>query len=378
MKAEHNIINNAHVLHISECVGGGVERYVEMLLPRLKSAGVRQCLLCSKECNIRNYTDLDILVEPVDFKRTSNPFAIVGIVRKVRSLIKKHSPDIVYCHSSYAGAFGRIAAIGLPCRVLYNPHGWAFKALSFSKLKRATFLLVEILLSFFTDKIICISEAERNAAIRKRVCSEKKTVFIENGVDIPKVKNATPIDRGTLGLHQSDFVIGMAGRISAQKAPDTFIKAAKLISHRISNAAFVIIGDGEDRKEIENYAKENNVKLHITGWVDNPYSYMKIFDVALVLSRWEGLSLVVPEFMASRVSVIGTKIDSIVPVIQDGENGLLVNVDDPEDVLEKVLSIHNNPEKANYMKTNAYEGVGRFDITRVAEQTLQLINTILD
>ena len=370
-------IDDISVLHIAECAGG-VERYIQMLVPRLNSRGIRQYFVCSKEYDVQGYSGFCDATEQLDLSRTFNPISIIRTIHNVRTLIKKYRPNIVYCHSSYAGAFGRIAAIGLPCRVLYNPHGWAFKALSFSELKRGVFLLAEILLSFFTDKIICISEAERNAAIRKRVCSEKKTVFIENGVDIPKVKNATPIDRGTLGLHQSDFVIGMAGRISAQKAPDTFIKAAKLISYRISNAAFVIIGDGEDRKKIENYAKENNVKLRITGWVDNPYSYMKIFDVALVLSRWEGLSLVVPEFMASRVSVIGTRIDSIVPIIQDGENGLLVNVDDPEDSLEKVLFLYNNPDKANYMKTNAYEEVGRFDITRVAEQTLQLINTILD
>ena len=47
-------------------------------------------------------------------------------IKAVRALIKKYNPDIVYAHSSKAGAITRVADIGLKNHCVYNPHGWAF------------------------------------------------------------------------------------------------------------------------------------------------------------------------------------------------------------------------------------------------------------
>lgn len=368
-------IDDIFVLHISECAGG-VERYIQMLVPRLNSRGVRECFVCSREYDVHKYDGFCDAVEQLDLKRTSNPIFVFGIIRNVRSLIRKFKPDVVYCHSSYAGFFCRFAALGLPCKVVYNPHGWAFNVRSFPKIKRGIFLAIEFLLSFITDRIVCISEAERQAAIRKRVCSKSKTVLIENGVDILKIKNTNPLDKESIGLHASDYVVGMVGRITMQKGPDTFIRAARLISQNIPNAVFVIVGDGEDRAKIESYAKENNIKLHITGWVDNPYPYMKIFNVALVLSRWEGFGLVIPEFMAAGVNVIGTRVDAIASLIHDGLNGLLVNVDNAKEVSQKVIYLYSRPEEAKRIRTNATKDLSKFNIDRVADQHFQLFRKL--
>jgi hypothetical protein len=51
---------------------------------------------------------------------------MIKAIKEIRHKVKGAKPDIVYCHSSFAGALGRIAVIGLPCKVVYNPHGWAF------------------------------------------------------------------------------------------------------------------------------------------------------------------------------------------------------------------------------------------------------------
>lgn len=113
------------IVHIVECAGG-VERYLEMLVPRLTVKGIHQSLVCSKLLNTKKLNDsLDNCVV-TDMGRTLNPLAVVRIVRQVRKAIKKIKPDIVYCHSSFAGVFGRIAAIGTNSKVVYNPHGWAF------------------------------------------------------------------------------------------------------------------------------------------------------------------------------------------------------------------------------------------------------------
>lgn len=51
-------------------------------------------------------------------------------------IYKKYMPDVIYMHSSKAGALGRLADIGFKNIVLYNPHGWAFNMNNISVIKK--------------------------------------------------------------------------------------------------------------------------------------------------------------------------------------------------------------------------------------------------
>ena len=113
------------VLHIAECAGG-VERYLQMLLPRLEEKGMCQYFICSLNYDKSRYESLVDGVEQMDLKQTFSPVQIVKKVCSIRKSIKRIQPDIIYCHSSFAGGLGRLAALGMGCKVVYNPHGWAF------------------------------------------------------------------------------------------------------------------------------------------------------------------------------------------------------------------------------------------------------------
>lgn len=113
------------VLHIAECAGG-VERYLQMLMPRLEKCDFCQYFICSQNYDKRKYHDVIDGVEQIDMVQTLSPFQIISKVLSIRKIIKRLHPDVVYCHSSFAGGLGRMAAVGLSCKVVYNPHGWAF------------------------------------------------------------------------------------------------------------------------------------------------------------------------------------------------------------------------------------------------------------
>lgn len=104
-------------------------------------------------------------------------------IKAVRKLIRKYNPDIVYAHSSKAGAIARVADIGLKNHCVYNPHGWAFN-MRCSARKKAMYTAIERVAAPFCDKIICISDAEKRSALDRRICREDKLQVIFNGVDI--------------------------------------------------------------------------------------------------------------------------------------------------------------------------------------------------
>lgn len=245
-------------------------------------------------------------------------------------------------------------------------------------LKKRIFIVIERILACITDKIVCISEAEKNSAIIYKIANKSKLELITNGIVISKVRDAESIKKEDLGIPIDSYIVGMIGRLEFQKAPDVFVKAGKLIKKEIPNAVFIIVGNGDLTDEIKKYAYQNDLKLIITGWVDNPYSYLKLFDIALLLSRWEGFGLAIAEYMAAEKNVIATRVDAIPTLIHDGVDGLLVEVDNPEDVKEKVCYIFNHPIEAKYMRDHALAKVKtNYDIGRVVDQHIKMFEKLL-
>lgn len=248
--------------------------------------------------------------------------------------------------------------------------------------KRVMYTAIEKMAAPFCNKIICISEAEKQSALDKKICVEKKLQVIFNGVDIEAYECGEhgKVKRADLNIPEDAFVVGMVGRISPQKAPDVFVKMARLVKDEVPNAHFIIVGNGNQEAEIRKYAEDNDFSenLHITGWVDNPMSYVELFDVACLLSRWEGFGLALPEYMMAGKPIVASRVDAIPNIIRDGENGLLVEADDATRASEAVLRIYREKELKDKLILQGLEDVhSRFNARRVSEEHGMLFHELL-
>lgn len=185
--------------------------------------------------------------------------------------------------------------------------------------KKAIYTVIEKIAAPFCDKIICISDAEKQSALDNKICRDEKLQVIFNGVDIEAYENGvhSAVKRKDLNIPEDAFVVGMVGRMSPQKAPDVFIKMAKLVKDAVPNAHFIIVGNGNQEVEIRKYAEDNGFSdsLHITGWVENPMSYVELLDVAFLLSRWEGFGLALPEYMMVGKPIVASRVDAIPNIV---------------------------------------------------------------
>ena len=109
------------ILHIAQAAGG-VDRYLKMLFKYMDSALFENILICS---DVFKADDYKSLVDKFEFVEMHREIGLNDIkaAAKVRKLIRKYNPDIVYAHSSKAGALARIADLGINNKVIYNPHG---------------------------------------------------------------------------------------------------------------------------------------------------------------------------------------------------------------------------------------------------------------
>lgn len=365
------------VLHVAEAAGG-VERYLQTLFKYSDKQLVENILVCSQNYDYKKMKSLADRVIVLKMSHQISPSSDIKVEKALRRIIKKLKPDIIYAHSSKAGALARIADLGLKNKVIYNPHGWAFN-MQQSAQKKELYKWVEKISAHFCDKIVCISDAEKESALREKICKPSKLQVIYNGIDLEEIKNTVPKTRKELNLPEDAFVVGMVGRLTKQKAPDIFVKAAKLIKQKIPNTYFLMVGDGELRDQIEKMIHQFGLdkSFLITGWVDNPASYMKIMNVGCLLSRWEGFGLVLPEYMACGVPIVATNVDAIPNIIKDHENGLLVEVNDSDTVKYNVSKVLLTPQLATSLTNKGIVMVTKkFNIKGTAVLTEKLYKKV--
>lgn len=368
------------LFHIVQCAGG-VDCYLRMLLSHMDRSRYMHILVCSSDYFKSDYQGLVDEFIQIEMCNSLSFKKDVKAVLKVRSFIKYYHPDVIYCHSSKAGGIGRIANIGTGIPLVYNPHGWAFN-MKVGCLRRNVYLWMERLLSPLTTRYIIISNYEKMSAIQHRVVRADKMKVIFNGIDMNAVDKEVmlgTVTRASLKIPKNAYLIGMVGRISQQKAPDIFIQVAAFLKDILPNTYFMIVGDGDQRNDIEQLIKDYKLeeRVIITGWVNNPVAYASLFDQAMLLSRWEGFGLVLVEYMKLGKPIIATEVDAISDLITDHENGILVEVNDVEQAVNAVMEIMNNAELRNklifngMMRANAF-----FDVHRVAHEHEALFSRI--
>lgn len=367
------------IMHIAEAPGG-VERYLVTLLTKLKKyPEFEHILVCSTTFDKKKFKGLAKEIVVIDSMHNAISFSSDSkAVFAVRKVIKHYRPEIVYCHSSKAGAIGRMANFGIKDKLIYNAHGWSFNIKGASSKKIKAYELIERVLAPMADKIVCISEFEKESALEHKICKSKKLIVINNGIDFDEYKDVQIKNRLELGIPEDAFVVGMIGRLTKQKAPDMFIKMAAVVKKHILNAFFVMvgddIGDGEQRSIIEKQIEQAGLKdcVWITGWVDNPLDYAGCFDVATLLSRWEGFGLVLPEYMLLGKPIVATKADAIPYVV--GDAGILVDIDDYKQAAKGVIKLYKDVLLRAKVIDQEREKVKAYDVQRTVAEHAVLFN----
>lgn len=367
------------IMHIAQAAGG-VERYLYTLLKYFDRDNYRHILVLSQDYDIDKFKEFSDCIVCVKMYRAIRPTNEFKAIVKVRKLIKQYSPDIIYMHSSKAGIIGRIANMGIKNVSIYNPHGWSFN-MKCPVIEKYIYIIIERIFSHFCTKIITISDYEEKSAIKNKICKSEKIKVIYNGIDFNEVHaDHVYLSKNDLRIPEDSFVVGCVGRLDPQKAPEIFVKAAKQIKKRIPKAFFIMVGDGRKKDKVIQLINEIGLSndFIITGWVKNPYDYINCFDVAMLLSRWEGFGLVLPEYMLLGKPIVATKVDAIPYVVEDEMTGLLVEMDDYKSAAEKVIELYNSPALYKKLVENGKQIVDRrFNVIRVAKEHQKFFATLL-
>lgn len=369
------------ILHIAQSAGG-VANYIQMFLNNIKNEEYENVLVLSEDYkNYKKINNEENKIYYVDMIRNINLLKDFKAIKKIYEIVKRENPDIVYLHSSKAGALGRIALLLTKYKIIYNAHGWYFNA-DIGK-KRVIYQLIEKILAFRTRKIITISKSEYESALTKHICRKNKLKLIENGIDIEKYDKTEEKGkeiREQLGISKDAIIVGIVGRIDEQKDPITSIAAAEKIIKQNPKIYFVFVGKGSLENEIINYANEKEISKNIiiTGWVEDSKPYIEMFDIALLPSKWEGFGLAIVEYMMCKKPIIATRIGGIADILNKNESGFFIEKGNSDDIVKQIKYILEHPQYIEeIVERNYVECKTRFNITKEINAHIDLFNEII-
>lgn len=170
------------------------------------------------------------------------------------------------------------------------------------------------------------------------------TQLIPNGVDITRFY---PLQKEALQERREQVVICVA-QLRYQKGIDVLLQAWRLVQvsrQQIAPAHLRIVGDGPLRERLERLALTLGIMESVTfaGEQSDIAMQLRQSDIAVLPSRWEGMSNALLEAMACGLPCIATRISGSEDIIQHGVNGLLIESEDFEALAHALLLLLRDP-----------------------------------
>jgi glycosyltransferase involved in cell wall biosynthesis len=189
------------------------------------------------------------------------------------------------------------------------------------------------------------------------------------------------LDKTIIKFCQGGYTIGSIGRLSSEKGFLYLIDAVKQAKKFFGDLRLVIIGEGEDRKPIEEKIVECNLKKDVLlpGYKKDARRYLKLFDAYVISSLTEGLPISLLEAMEAKIPVIATRVGGIPDVLDDGEAGLLVKPFDSRELFDALVFLRKNPESAEKRVSYASKTVSKnYSSHAMAERYREVYRFVLD
>ncbi len=289
------------VVHVSSSLQmGGAENSLFQLVRGLQPR-VKQEVICFKAGPfVERIRALGVPVHVVTGACCSYDFVFLW---RLWRIFKKTKPDIIHAQlwlaNFFARCYGKLCRIPVVCAI-HSPLNQNSKNTWLrSMLDRYTLR--------WADKIIFVAHHLASSTAITRLVPAHRTVIIENGVDPHYLHARAQISRVPREAYEfcaNHFVLGTVGRLVDVKNHRVLIDLLARLHVQEPKIRLLIIGDGPLKESLLAYARERGVFAYMKIISAVALEYYELFDVFLLPSHAEGLSLALLEAMSFMVPVI--------------------------------------------------------------------------
>lgn len=370
----------AHV--IGSCSAGGAEMFVQTLLLQLKKrrdvSEIELWVMFQINDISNNKKKIDFEDKFIKKLEDNNiPVKFIGkrpnkdwlkTSKKLRELYRRFEPDIIHSH------LGSVTFH--TCRGLSK-----FKTPIVQTI-HSTVIHHTLVQRFYIKRkisaFVAISKKIKKLISDKLKVNNNKIYSIYNGVDVNKFKpNKRKIK------NKVENVISV-GRLTEAKDHKNLFKAIKLlkeklIKNKIEIPKFLIVGNGELKKELKNLVlklKINN-DVDFLGVRDDIPKLLSESDIYVMSSEREGLSISLIEAVASEIPIVATDAGSNSEIVKDGKNGEIVPIQNSQKLAESLYKLITNKDLRVKYKNNSQKLIKKFEIENSAAKHYEMYKDII-
>jgi len=348
--------------------GGGAERVMVNLARGFAERGLAVDLVLAR-AEGPYLAEVPSSVRAVDLGARRVLYALPGLLRYLRRE-RPHAMLSALNHANVVAIWAWLLS-GVETRLVVSEHSTLSRSTENASSLRRRF--IPLLIKRFyprTDAVVTVSRGVAEDLVAQTRLPAEKVKVIYNPVVTPELfaKAEEPLDHPWFRPGEPPVIVGV-GRLTAAKDFPTLLRAFALV-RQDRPARLVILGEGEDRPELETLVRELGVERDVAlpGFVDNPYKYMKRAAVFVLSSQWEGFGMVLVEAMALGTPVVSTDCPSgPAEILEGGKWGRLVPVGKPGQLAGAIMAVLKGE------RCDPSPRVSSFSIEAITDEYIQLL-----
>jgi glycosyltransferase involved in cell wall biosynthesis len=324
--------------------------------------------------------------------RQISPFRDLVSICKLARYLHKQKFDIIHAHTPKGGFIGMISAwlAHIPNRV-YTVHGLVSETAG--GIRRRLLWLTEWLSCKSATFVLAVSPSLKHRIIEEGICPSGKIEVLGSGsacgIDLAKFSRQDDFLslraklRTKYGIPDDAIVIGYIGRIVPDKGITTLVEAFEKVQKKKAGTYLLLVGnidnvrDSLDDKTLDKLNSDPHI-IFDNEFVRDVVPFYAAMDIMTLPSRREGFGLTLIEASALGLPVIATKVTGCVDAVVDGRTGLLVDVDDAEQLSDAINYLLENPNLRSELGKNGSERAAKlFDSNELVHRHMDFYRNIL-
>jgi len=324
------------------------------------SRGYEMHLICPASPYIDEYrSKMGFSFFPVTITRRYSPLCDLVALMKICNYLRKTGPDVIVGHTPKGGMLAMLAGriTGVKTRIYFR-HGLPFETAK--GLSRRILIATERINAGLSTKVVIVSRSVYRESMRYRLNPENRQIVLGmgtcGGIDASGRYNPDLVDKpgvralkASLGISETDYVVGFTGRLVRDKGIADLIAAFDLLTVALPNRTIklLLVGMFEERDslpaEIRSRILSDNSIIY-TGFVNEGIEKYYAMMNQLVLPTYrEGLPISVIEASSMRIPVITTRVTGSVDSIVENHTGIFVD-NNPVSIAEGIKHYIENPD----------------------------------
>lgn len=327
--------------------------------------------------------EMGVICWDIPFSRSPYKLSNFKGIRELKKIFNKCYFDLIHVHTPVAALLVRYTAKKYKQGpVLYTAHGFHFYKGAPAQ-NWIIYYSLEKLARKWTDCLIVMNKEDYENG-KKLGFVANDSLFFTHGVGVSFDQYTISSDssdyvRQQLNIAKNEIVITCIAELIERKNHLFLLRNWKSIQTKNPNTHCLIVGTGRKEADLKKYVKQNQLKnIHFLGFRKDIPEILSQSDIVTLLSFHEGLPRCIMEAMVAGKPLVVTNVRGSRDLVTHGRNGLLVDLEDDQTLIESFTKLINDQKLCKEMGKASKRAIRSYNLTNVLNEMERIYSRFIN